>query len=851
MKRLLPIIAICIILLPEAARAQGDHAGRWEHARLAWDAGAYVDALEGMIGLLNVPGGDAYLERIALLTGEFYRVTELAPDGRAVRFSPDGKYAAFETGPRNTPVTHILDLSRGAGEVATIPSRMLAFHPSRPAVAFEYVTETDQIRDARARLMDASNRRDRAAMIELRGVLAELEAASSSIMERNLVGGDDRVLGMRGLTATELEYAVDGSVLYALGRDPDAPAMMRIFELSDSRDRPRILLSGVARLAGLEAVAGGRFLVVTSGRTGRDGGILLLPVAGGESKTFSGVNPVVSADGSTLAWLGSEGEAATIMIASIDGPGEPRTVVRSSERISSPAISPGGSRVAYQVMEGGNWEIYLAASGGSEPVRLTREIQHDLYPTFLSETTLLAVMGEGRHRRSYLYDTTTLRRTRLFHNNTVRTVAPEYEWVPGRDGTKILIVSERDGDTVSPERAVYLVDLSQQVTRAEVVRRLEVELEKERSLRARGEAMFRPIADLVRDATGRVSITRVFEYQKRLFDFDSKHITRPGNRPAGEYIFDTFRSFGYEPEYQWFETRSRGGSEPIRTANVIATLTGTENPELIYVLSSHYDSSARGPGADDNSSGVAILLEAARVLADHPMPATIVFAAFTGEEAGLLGSREYVRRAVERGDKMVGALNNDMIGWSNDHRLDNTIRYSNAGIRDVQHAAAFLFSDLITYDALYYKSTDAAAYYEAYGDIVGGIGSYPILGNPYYHQPGDVLETMNHELVTESTRATVGTLMLLASSPARLTGLEVTVRRGDVAEIVWTPGPEGSVTDYEVVYGPASDPTRHSLRVQQPRAELSGVGSGTVVAVRAWNGNGLHGWDWAYLTIER
>ena len=102
--------------------------------------------------------------------------------------------------------------------------------------------------------------------------------------------------------------------------------------------------------------------------------------------------------------------------------------------------------------------------------------------------------------------------------------------------------------------------------------------------------------------------------------------------------------------------------------------------------------------------------------------------------------------------KVVGALNNDMIGWANDHRLDNTIRYSNPGIRDIQHAAAMQFTQLITYDALYYKGTDAAAYYDAYGDIVGGIGSYPVLGNPHYHQPHDVLETINHQLVTEVAR---------------------------------------------------------------------------------------------------
>ena len=90
-----------------------------------------------------------------------------------------------------------------------------------------------------------------------------------------------------------------------------------------------------------------------------------------------------------------------------------------------------------------------------------------------------------------------------------------------------------------------------------------------------------------------------------------------------------------------------------------------------------------------------------------------------------------------------------MIGWANDHRLDNTIRYSNPGIRDIQHGAAMQFTNLITYDALYYKSTDAAAYYEAYGDIVGGIGSYPVLGNPHYHQSHDLLEGINHQLVAE------------------------------------------------------------------------------------------------------
>ena len=200
--------------------------------------------------------------------------------------------------------------------------------------------------------------------------------------------------------------------------------------------------------------------------------------------------------------------------------------------------------------------------------------------------------------------------------------------------------------------------------------------------------------------------------------------------------------------------------------------------------------------------------------------------------------------------KIVGALNNDMIGWANDHRLDNTIRYSNPGIRDIQHGAAIQFSDLITYDALYYKSTDAAAYYEAYGDIVGGIGSYPVLGNPHYHQSHDFLEGINHQLIAEVSKTTAATLMLLASSPSRVKDLKVdSVARG-TATISWSPSPEKGVAGYLVAYGPASRPEAQQIRVMKPPATLTAVPPGTVVAVKAVNAKGLEGWDWAKVTVK-
>jgi hypothetical protein len=459
----------------------------------------------------------------------------------------------------------------------------------------------------------------------------------------------------------------------------------------------------------------------------------VLSIPDGKVVTLTGSSPSFSPDGATIVFVNRTGDESSLStVATADPSATPVVVRKGPERVDFPALSPSGNRVAFQMMPRDDWEIVVINRDGSNETRVTRDIQHDLLPQFLSETRLVGVIGEARHRRSFLYDLEAGSRARLFHNNTVRTIAPEYSWRPSPDGSQLLIAAERDGDTVSLERGVYLMDLTRTVTRQDVRARVAANLAAEEALRAKGVRLYAPLAAAVKAMTDEASVNRIYAYEKALYDFDSKHISRPGNKLASAYLFEAYKSFGYSPEFQWFDRANALGG---RTANLIATLKGTVNPELVYVVSSHYDSVAIGPGADDDSSGTAALLETARIMAQRPQPATIVFASFTGEEAGLLGSREFVRRAVAEKWRIVGALNNDMVGWANDARLDNTIRYSNPGIRDIQHAAAIQFSNLITYDALYYKGTDAAAYYEAFGDIVGGIGSYPVLSSPHYHHP--------------------------------------------------------------------------------------------------------------------
>ena len=843
----------------------------FDTATLAWDRGDYVAALTAYRALIAAPGGERWLEPVALQTGELFQTREITADGANPRFSPDGRFVAYETGSGAARLTRIVEPAAGMRVMAEVKGHSLAFLPQGDRAVYLKFQASEDLTRAQADLDKAAQTPARFAAQQQ---LNWLQFKHVDIVTRSLATGQERVCPTDGLLKSAVASSADGRIVYVTGAREDDPSRSDIYGIAVDCDHPVAVTKEPGHKTGIVVDPKGAYLLYGTtgvnpfakpatagaagaagagagggrgggrGAVGQSGTFAIVDLKTGLTTTVSGTSPAFSADGSTLAYLSRSADETSVMAGP---PGEPAAAVKKTrERVGAIAVSPDGSRIAFQAMPKDDWEIFVMNADGSNEARVTREIQHDVAPRFVTANLLLAATGEGRHLRSSLYDLTTLRRTRLFHNNTVRTIAPEYAWAPSVDGLQILVTAERDGDTVSPERGIYLVSLDARVTAAEVLARIDASLAAEKALRAKGERMFRPVATGVKRALADVSTSRIYNHEKALFDFDSKHITRPGNRLAGEYLFETYRSFGYEPERQWFEPRGALGG---KTANVIATLEGTENPEIVYVVSSHYDSNASGPGADDDSSATAALLEAARVLAKRPMPATIVFASFTGEESGLLGSREFVRRAQAGGTRIVGALNNDMIGWANDHRLDNTIRYSNAGIRDVQHAASFL-TKLVTYDSRYFKSTDAAAYVEVYGDIVGGIGSYPVLGNPHYHQPTDLLETVNHELVAETSKLTVASIMLLASSPSPVRNLKTSGPTGGPVSVTWAASPEKSVTGYIVAWGPPDAPLRNRTRVMKPAATIPGAAPGVVVSVKAVNARGLEGWDWGSVTIK-
>jgi Zn-dependent M28 family amino/carboxypeptidase len=111
---------------------------------------------------------------------------------------------------------------------------------------------------------------------------------------------------------------------------------------------------------------------------------------------------------------------------------------------------------------------------------------------------------------------------------------------------------------------------------------------------------------------------------------------------------------------------------PTKVCNAVAIQRGTERPNDVVIITGHIDSrvtdvmnaSADAPGANDDGSGVATVIEAARVLSKHKFPGTIVYAALSGEEQGLLGGKILADYAKAQGWNVIANLNNDIIGSS-------------------------------------------------------------------------------------------------------------------------------------------------------------------------------------------
>ncbi len=249
------------------------------------------------------------------------------------------------------------------------------------------------------------------------------------------------------------------------------------------------------------------------------------------------------------------------------------------------------------------------------------------------------------------------------------------------------------------------------------------------------------------------------------------------------YLIKSLKQLGWKPELQTFE----GG------VNIFAQRQGTDAKAGSILVGAHYDTVSVSPGADDNATGVAVVLEIARLLGSRPTPRTLQLALFDREELGLLGSRAFVADEKHL-ENLQGAIVMDMVGFAC-HQVGcqkypqglPVVPPSDQGdflavVGDMEHATlldAFQPSGqdslplvltlpvplkgMLMPDTL--RSDHAPFWYRGVGAVL--LTDTANLRTPHYHQPSDTPANLDKSFFTASAQLVVNatTKLLSARSP--------------------------------------------------------------------------------------
>jgi aminopeptidase YwaD len=188
------------------------------------------------------------------------------------------------------------------------------------------------------------------------------------------------------------------------------------------------------------------------------------------------------------------------------------------------------------------------------------------------------------------------------------------------------------------------------------------------------------------------------------------------------------------------------------TSNVVATKRGTTRPNEIIVIGGHFDSVPRSPGANDNASGVATLMEAARVLASVPTARTIQFVPFSGEELGLFGSAAF---ANDRRQGVVAMINLDMVGWGERLMVGNSPGRDGSAVDTALQVAQRLGIEVTRFRA---GGSDHVSF-ERHG--IPAVFFHRGI-DPSYHRPTDVPSNVDPKHLEEAARLLVAVIQELS-----------------------------------------------------------------------------------------
>ena len=236
---------------------------------------------------------------------------------------------------------------------------------------------------------------------------------------------------------------------------------------------------------------------------------------------------------------------------------------------------------------------------------------------------------------------------------------------------------------------------------------------------------------------------------------------------AGQYIKEEFLKTGMEVEEDGFEWKDG------IYKNIVAKKRGTTSPETVLILGAHYDTARGSPGADDNASAIAVLLEVARSIQPLSLASTVKLIAFSLEEVDDGGSTHYAEKAKREGEKILGMISLETVGFTGpDQRYPsffNPKYYPNVGdfIGVIgNEKSAVLLEEVKKFFKKYVPGLPAEFF------IVPGNGEktaearlsdhtpfwdrgFPALlvtdtafmRNPHYHRPSDTMETLNFDFM--------------------------------------------------------------------------------------------------------
>lgn len=253
----------------------------------------------------------------------------------------------------------------------------------------------------------------------------------------------------------------------------------------------------------------------------------------------------------------------------------------------------------------------------------------------------------------------------------------------------------------------------------------------------------------------------------RTFTLDGKEvrITERGgteNRNLTQkFVMQTLQDLGIETRLAPYTQSGYTG------ANVEGTLWGADRSRFI-IVSAHMDS-VRNRGADDDGSGTAAFLEAARLLVSKPnLPVSIRFVGFDQEELGLIGSRAYANQLKPQ-EKILGVLQADMIGYDSNgdfayHVMDCDRPDSKPLTRVVEELNTNLALGMKKVAACTNRSDHASFWNKNIPAFILSESFFGNDSNPCYHQKCDLIDKINKEYMLRLTSLQVNTALSLALS---------------------------------------------------------------------------------------